>query len=408
MDGKVAFILKGYPRLSETFISQEILGLEERGLDIEIVSLRHPTDPVQHPIHAGIRASVLYLPEYLHAEPGRVLRAWRVVQRWPTYAAARAVWWQDLKRDPTRNRVRRFGQALVLARELPAGVRHLHAHFLHTPASVARYASLLIGLPWTCSAHAKDIWTSPAWEKAEKLASCRWAVTCSAANRHHLEHLAPEGRVDLIYHGLDGARFPARNEPMAGRDGRVRDDAVVLLSVGRTVEKKGYDVLLAALGRLPAEIHWRFVHVGGGPLLAKLKRQALAQGLAGRIDWLGPKPQDEVLDRYRAADLFVLPSRIAHDGDRDGLPNVLLEALSQGLACVTTRNSAIPELIEDGVTGALVPPDDAPALAEALTALIGDPARRQALGAAGAARVREDFCFARSIDRLAAKFGLGA
>ena len=151
--GPAVFVVKGYPRLSETFIAQEILALERRGLDIRIVSLRHPTDKDVHPVHREIRAPVSYLPEYLYQEPLRVLRAWRRQRRRPSYRTARAAWLRDLRRDPTPNRIRRFGQALVLADELPAGARRLHAHFLHTPASVARYAALLAGLGWSCSAH---------------------------------------------------------------------------------------------------------------------------------------------------------------------------------------------------------------------------------------------------------------
>jgi len=181
--GRVAVVLKGYPRLSEAFIAQEIAALERRGLECLIVSLRRPTDRRRHPVHAEIRAPLLYLPEYLYREPLRVLRAWRRLRRWPTYAPARALWLRDLRRDPTPNRLRRFGQALVLADELPRDVTQLHVHFLHTPASVTRYAALLRGLPWSGSAHAKDIWTTPDWEKREKLAACAWLVTCTAANQ---------------------------------------------------------------------------------------------------------------------------------------------------------------------------------------------------------------------------------
>ncbi len=206
--GRVAFVLKGYPRLSETFIAQEILALERRGLDILIVSLRHPTDSRTHPVHAEIRAPVLYLPEYLHREPMRVMRAWLRIRRRPEYRDARKLWLRDLARDFTANRIRRFGQALVLASELPEDVGRLHAHFLHTPSSVTRYAAVLRGLPWTGSAHAKDIWTTPEWDLREKLASCAWLVTCTATNCEHLSALAPQGRVELVYHGLDLRRFP--------------------------------------------------------------------------------------------------------------------------------------------------------------------------------------------------------
>ncbi len=405
MTGNTAFILKGYPRLSETFIAQEIHALERRGLRIRIVSLRQPADRDRHPIHDEIRAPLLYLPEYLLREPRRVWRAWRAVRRWPTYRAVRALWWRDLRRDRTPNRIRRFGQALVLAHELDPDITHLHAHFLHTPASVTRYAAVLCERPWSVSAHAKDVWTIPDWEKREKLADCQWLATCTAVNRDHLAGLGPAEKIGLFYHGLDFSRFAPPEAPRPERDGT--GEPVVLLSVGRAVEKKGYDDLLRALARLRGDLNWRFVHIGGGPLRRNLKKTAQRLGIGGRIEWRGAQPQAGVLAAYREADLFVLASRVAANGDRDGLPNVLMEAQSQHLVCLATEVSAIPELIEDGNTGRLVPPGDADALARALEALIRDPAARQRLGAAGAERVREAFSMDAGIDRLAEKFGLG-
>ena len=398
---RIAVLLKGYPRLSETFIAQELLALERRGLALRLVSLRRPTDPAIHPVHREIAAEVDYLPEYLHEAPLRVLRAWRRARRLAGYGRAWTAWRRDLRRDPTRNRVRRFGQACVLAAELPAGIEHLYAHFLHTPASVARYAALMTGLPWSCSAHAKDIWTSPDWEKREKLAELAWLVTCTEAGRAHLAALSPDpARVSLVYHGLDLERFPPRPAATDGGTGPVR-----LLTVCRAVEKKGLDVLLEALARLPTELDWRLTQIGGGALRDKLRRQAERLGLAARIEWLGAQPQEAVLAQYRAADLFVLASRIADDGDRDGLPNVLMEAQSQGLACLASDVAAIPELIHADETGLLVPPDDPDTLAEALARLIRDPALRARLGAAGERRVRRDFGMTAGIDALAARFG---
>jgi len=404
--GRVAVVLKGYPRLSETFIAQEIAALEQRGLEMLIVSLRHPTERRTHAVHAEIRAPRLYLPEYLLVEARRVFDAWKRVRRSRNYRQARALWLRDLVRDPTPNRIRRFGQALVLADELPPDIGRLHVHFLHTPASVTRYAAILRGLPWSASAHAKDIWTTPEWEKREKLAACEWLVTCTAANRDHLAALAPAGKVELVYHGLDFRRFPPPPPRRSLRDGSDPSDPVIILSVGRLVEKKGTDVLLEALARLPSSLHWRFVHAGGGPLLGELERRAQALGIGARIAWRGALSQDELLPEYRAADIFALACRIASDGDRDGLPNVLVEAQSQSLPCVSTMVSAIPELIRDGATGLLVPSESPDALARALESCITDPARRAALGEAGRARVVAEFDMHDNLDRLAAKFGL--
>jgi len=404
---RVAFVLKGYPRLSETFIAQEILALERRGLEILIVSLRHPTDRTTHPIHRLIRGPLLYLPEYLYQEPRRVRHGWLQSRRFPGYKAARAAWLADLRRDPTPNRVRRFGQALVLAAELPRDIGHIHAHFLHTPASVARYAALMTGLNWTVSAHAKDIWTLSEWESRAKLAEAEWVVTCSETARRHLASLAyrPES-VSLSYHGLDLEQFPPPPLRSIGPDGSDPRRPVVILSVGRAVEKKGFDDLLEALAVLPVALEWRFVHIGGGALAASLQRQARRLGLAPRIEWRGTLAQPEVLAAYREADLFVLASKVAKDADRDGLPNVLIEAQSQQLACISTETSAIPELIQQGVTGLLTPPGEPNVLAEALASLIRDPVQRARFGAAGERRVRTLFSMDPGMDLLASRFGL--
>jgi glycosyltransferase involved in cell wall biosynthesis len=404
--GPVAFVLKGYPRLSETFIAQEIRALEELGLDIRIVSLRHPTDPATHPVHREIRAPVLYLPEYLHQEPKRVLRGWRIARRLPGYRAARRLWLKDLARDITPNRIRRFGQAVVLAAEAPETITRFHAHFMHTPGSVARYAAIMRGRPFSMSAHAKDIWTIPTWEKEEKLADADWTVTCTAGHREHLAGLTEPDKVALSYHGLNLDRFSPRPGARADKDGRDTFNPVVILSVGRAVEKKGYDVLLRALARIPSTVHWRFIHVGGGALATKLHSFAKDLHIGDHVDFRGALAQESVLELYREADLFVLASRVADSGDRDGLPNVLMEAQSQGLACIATDTAAIPELIVDRETGRLVPPDHPQALADAIVELCGDPALRAQFGAAGERRVRQQFGMDAGLAVLAERFGI--
>ena len=410
---RLVVLLKGYPRLSETFIAQELLGLQRAGFDLSLVSLRHPTDKKRHPVHDEITAPVLYLPEYLYQEPVRVARGlWAAVRR-RGFGAALGRFARDLWRDPTANRVRRFGQACVLVAEMPAGAGWLHAHFIHTPASVAAYASLISGLGWSTSAHAKDIWTAPDWDLQEKLAEMAWVVTCTRSGYEHLKVLAGgrgtvrgtrRGTVNLSYHGLDLTRFARPEVAGSARDGSDPADPVRLLSVGRAVEKKGYDTLLSALALLPADLHWRFDHIGGGPDLAALKAQAVALGLTDRISWQGAQDQTAVLARYIGSDAFVLACKIAADGDRDGLPNVLVEASSQRLPCVSTTISGVPELIRDGETGLMVPPEDPPALAAALVRLIRDPALRARLGDAACARVNAEFDHHASIRQLSGLF----
>ena len=390
---------KGWPRLSETFIARELEALETRGLDLTLWSLRHPTDKKTHPVHARITAPVTYLPEYLHEQPARVFRAWRRLRWSPRYAAAKALFKADWKRDRTRNRLRRFGQALVLAAELPKTTKALYAHFIHTPGSVARYASALTGLPFALSAHARDIWTTPDWDLAAKLAAASFTTTCTADGHARLAGLFPEKPPFLGHHGLDLAGWPeAPARPP--RDGSDPADPVTILSVGRAVEKKGYPVLLKALAALPADLHWRFTHIGGGSLHDAMKKQAENLGISARCMWRGSVTEDEVRTALQAADLFTLTPEIAADGDRDGLPNVLVEAQSQSLAVVATPTGGVTELIVHGENGLIAPTGDAPAIAAALGQLIADPARRVAMGHSGRASVVADFSDAPTADAI--------
>ncbi|MFT5549454.1 MAG: glycosyltransferase involved in cell wall biosynthesis [Candidatus Azotimanducaceae bacterium] len=404
MTPTVAIILKGYPRLSETFIAQEIRALELRGFKLCLFSLRQPTDSARHPIHAEIEAPVYYLPEYFWNDKKRVFKAWLSVRKKPGYSQAFRTFVRDLRRDFSQNRMRRFAQALVLAGEMPSSVEHYYAHFMHAPASVTYYASLINQKPWSISAHAKDIWTIDDWEKKEKIASAEWLVTCTSSNVEHLKQLADEPqRVSLLYHGLDFERFPDIKRDSALRDGRDKNDPVRIVSVGRAVNKKGYDYLLQALAKLPDDVHWQFSHIGVGELLDELQKKAHELNLVGRIDWLGALPQTEVLAYYRQADLFVLPSRISDNGDRDGLPNVLMEAQSQRLACLSTDISGIPELIDHAVTGWLVPQKNEDELSHALHFLITNAEQRESLANAGFKRVREQFSLDHGIDQLVEK-----
>ena len=401
MPPRLAIVVKGYPRLSETFVAQEILALERRGIELCIFSLRHPYDPASHPIHAEIKAKVTYLPEYAHNDPLRILLALVKLCWQPGLWKALLCFGEDLWHEPTRNRMRRFAQALVLANEMPQSVAHYYVHFAHTPASVCHYASIIRRQSWSLSAHAKDIWTISEREIRKKLKACDWVVTCTASNADYLRKQSENpDKVELLYHGLDFTRFdrnPARASTGDASDPR---NPVRIVSVGRAVDKKGYDVLLQALADLPADLSWRFVHIGGGELLPALQLSARELGVDDRVEWLGALPQTQVLAQYRDSDLFVLPSKISADGDRDGLPNVLMEAQSQSLACLSTAISGIPELIVHAETGWLVAQQDSAGLTKALQRLLTDPGLRKQLAQAGYARVRRKFSMEAGIDRL--------
>lgn len=396
----LAIVVKGWPRLSETFIAQELVALQAQGIAFDIWSLRHPTDAKQHPLHSEVTGAVHYLPEYLEDAPDRVRASWRIARQLPGYKAARAMLRRDYARDPTDNRLRRFGQACVMAAELPPETRGLYAHFLHTPSSVARYAAVMRDLPWAFSAHAKDIWTSVDWDLSEKLVpgpgAAAWGATCTALGARHLREIAGDPkRVDLVYHGLDLSRFPAPPK----RPLRPVSSKFNMMSVGRLVEKKGFDRLIDAFALLPRDLDWHWTHIGGGTLSDALHTRAEALGVEYRITWRGACTQPEVIEAMRDADLFVLPSRIAKDGDRDGLPNVLMEAACQRLPILSTRVSSIPEFIDSGAHGLLA--DDTPsALAQALVRIAARPGEAANWAKAAELRLKTSFNMKPGIDIL--------
>lgn len=397
----LAIVVKGWPRLSETFIAQELVALEEAGIEFDLWSLRHPTDKKTHPLHDRLNARIRYLPEYLHEEPRRVHDAMGAVTALPGFDAAAEAYARDLDRDDTANRRRRWGQACVLAHEAEGSLEALYAHFLHTPSSVARYAAILRGVPWSFSAHAKDIWTSPEWELREKLSEAShgaaFGATCTRFGAEHLQSLADTPtRVDLVYHGLDLGRFP----PAPARALRAVDAPLRMMSVGRLVEKKGFDTLIDALALLPNNLNWHWTHIGGGTLDTQMRARADAAGVADRITWRGACDQPDVIEAMRAADLFVLPSRIAADGDRDGLPNVLMEAASQKLPMLSTPVSAIPEFITDGTHG-LLAKDTPQAFAAAMQRIASDPKLGPRLAEAAHTRLHAEFTMAPGIAHLA-------
>lgn len=386
----VCVIVNGWPRTSTTFIAQELVGLESEGLHLWIAAYG-PADKVTHSIHDRLRASIHRLGDPLR-QPLRLLRAWLKVRRLPGYARARAMFREETVDGLTRRRFRAFARAILLAAEIPPETRLIYAQFISAAATIGRHSAAITGLPLAASAHARDIWMAPDREKRVKLAAMEWCTTCTKSGAQHLAELADApDKVRLVYHGLLLDRFPDDMPIHSGRDGSDPQAPVRLLSVGRAVEKKGFALLIEALASLPGDLQWRWHHIGDGPLLDRLKAYAKSLGVEDRIEWHGAKDQAAVIDSYRASDLFVLPSREGSDLDRDGLPNVLMEAQSQGVACLSTNFSAIPELLEDGVTGVLVPPADREPLAAALEALIRSPGRRAELGRAGRQRVREHF-----------------
>jgi glycosyltransferase involved in cell wall biosynthesis len=272
-------------------------------------------------------------------------------------------------------------------------IRHLHAHFAHGTTTVAWLASTITGVPFSFTGHAKDIYApslNPAGLLRRKLDAARFAVTCTEANRRHLAGIAPRAAVHRVYHGLnaDFSQLVAENGRGPDRGERLR-----VLAVGRLVPKKGFDVLLRACALVAAEREDVELDVAGeaGEQEAELRALVHELGLRDRVRFRGPLGQGELFAEYRRATVLCAPSRVLSDGDRDGIPNVLVEAMACGLPVVATGISGIPELVEDGVNGLLVAPDDPGELAAAILRVARDPELARRLGAGGQVTVAERF-----------------
>jgi glycosyltransferase involved in cell wall biosynthesis len=428
----VGYVLMGFPRVSETFIASELHRVEQAGIRIRLFVLK-PVEPrereLTHPVVDAIAARPEYLPDT--ASLTAPLQRWRPAHVAPFAPATRRV----LRRRPRglaravaialgqalRDRRTRFSgprkiylkellQAIALAdRVLSAPeVRHLHAHFAHGTTTVTWLAATIAGLPFSFTGHARDIYApqlNPHGWLRRKLLAASFAVTCTSANVAHLRRIAPEARVHLVYHGLnaDFARMLDAPSPASARgngNGTLR-----VLGVGRLVAKKGFDLLVEACGVLNRRgVPFEALIVGqddkhGGEVRGRIA----ALGLEDRIAMPGPMSQAELLGEYRRAGARCMPCRVL-PADRDGIPNVLVEAMAAGTPVVATAVSGIPELVADGVNGLLVAPEQPEALADALVRVHRDAALAARLCEAARATVRERFDGERLARDLAALF----
>jgi len=399
----LGMVLKGYPRISETFISNEILLLENLGFDVHVFSMRPGRESFTHRSVSEIRARVDYLPETFLRNAHRLIfhNLCLAIRRPRRYASGLALARRRFLRTRNPATLRHFLQAGYLVNHfLPGtGVVHLHAHFAHSPTSVALFASELSGLPLSFTAHAKDIYTSDPEQLREKIDLACFVVTCTDYNRRHLLALAEGLKTPIhrIYHGIDTGLFDN------GHD--IRMDACPpyqVLSVARLIAKKGIPTVLRAVKVLLEKgVRLEYTLIGDGQDREKTLGLVRQLGLEPACRWLGAQPQHVVLEHYRRAHLFVLGCEVAADGDRDGIPNVLFESMAMGVPVVATGVSAIPELVESGRTGWLVPPGRPEALADAMHAMLTDPGLRRRVIPAARQRVLQDFDHRALVGRLA-------
>ena len=430
----VAFLFPAFPNLHQTFVLWEVLALRRRGIDITLYSIKPPLTRTQQPEGAALQREVTYLPSTLSpavlaanlamllSAPGRYLRACAALVRgwWRDRAAGRE-WKRTRVSDAAPDReltalefVRGYVNrspglyllkslwlvpgAVWLGRDLRArGIDRLHAHWASYSATMALLVHWLFDIPFSFSAHAYDIYLVPRL-LGVKVREAEFAVTCArrkSALTRALGGPAAAARVVVNYHGVDLARF----RPLAARPA----DLPCVVTCGRLEPYKGHHILLRAMAALRHPV--RCVVVGEGPQRQRLEELAQALGIAARVEFTGPLPQTRLAELYAEADLFVLASVILErSGKRDVIPNVLAEAMAMRVPVVATRISGIGELVVDGVSGRLVPPNDAPALAAVIDELLDDVPLRRRLALAGLERVQVEFDREVNIDALAALF----
>ncbi len=377
---RIGYVVKRYPRYSETFIVNEVLAHEAAGTHIEIFSLRPPCDTHFQDVIARVRAPVHYLP---HAGL-KVRDFWEALSR----AQKRLPGLPDGLEQAWGNDVTEVHQAVELANRVhELGLVHLHAHFATSPASVARLAARFAGITFSYTAHAKDIFHEDVdpLELRTKQRDAASVITVSDFNARHLRELDSESaeHVTRIYNGLDLDKF--QFDSPAVRPLRIA-------AVGRLVEKKGFSDLIDACWELVnggLEVDCRIL--GAGPLEPELREQIEKLGLGARVVLTGPQPQNIVREELRAAAVFAAPCVVAADGNRDGLPTTLLESMAMGTPCISTNVTGIPEMIQHERTGLIVPQHDPTALACAIRRLLGDPVERVRLATQARQLIEEEF-----------------
>lgn len=415
-DKQIGYLLRSYPRLSQTFIVNEILALEQTGVSLEIFAL---TDPHEKTIQLQVnqvQAPVHYLEGAIQPRPlPRLLNEHVQVLRRTFKGYVQSLFYvaTNPKIDQgytASNRWECFLQAvsfvyLLMAREQKTGktLDHLHAHFAHDPALIAYLVHRMTGIPFSFTAHARDLYQVPEKTLIDRIHAANAVVTCCGANLDYLNQIASSQRskFSLIYHGVNLRDFPPASNTGAGS---VSKDPLIL-SVGRLVEKKGFHDLLQALLLVKEKgERFRCVIYGDGPLCQPLQEWIDGHGMAGEVILKGDRAQQELIPAFQEAALFVLTPFQTEDGDRDGIPNVLVEAMAVGLPVITTAVAGIPELVEDNQNGLLYQSHDVEGISSGIIELLRNPDKRKQFAEAASKKVKEEFDVVGAAQRLKTLF----
>ncbi len=400
----LGMVLKGYPRISETFISNEILLLERMGIGVRLFPMRHPREDFCHASVKEIQARVDYLPTYLLSDLHILLyhNILLALKKPSAYAKALAL---------TAKRVLRKRKIATLKHLLQAGymvnrfllnspeIKHIHSHFAHSPTSVAMFAASLSGLPFSFTAHAKDIYTSDPAQIREKIDLASFVVTCTHYNKQYLTQISQGSKtaIHCVYHGIDVKLFSETH-----RGNRAAKEPYSLMTVARMTEKKGLPTVYAALKILQDKgLAFNHTLVGDGDDRDDILQLIQHLGLQNNCRWAGTQTHNEVLERFRKSDLFILGCEIAKNGDRDGIPNVLVESLAMEVPAVATTVSGVPEILENNTTGLTVPPSDPERMADAIFTLLTNESLRVRVKKRGRQKVIDEFDNKKHIEKLA-------
>lgn len=412
----IAYILRSYPRLSQTFVLNEIWALEQLGLPIQIFAMTDPHEPLVQSLVGQIRATVNYLELPRGMARLQLARSHFSSLRRRPKQYLRTLWYV-IRHDEcdegytTASRFTCFHLAVFLAEKLEQDasmtgtIQHIHAHFAHDPTLIAQLVHDLLGLPFTFTAHARDLYQIPQLALADRVAAARTVITCCEANLDYLHRVTPQStwpKIQLIRHGVNLQQFQPRQP---AREHEYTSAVPLILSVGRLVEKKGFPDLLHALAQVKAKGHKFGCHIyGEGPLQTVLCQLIAELGLTAEVQLMGSCKQHELIAIMQQSDLFVLTPCVTDDGDRDGIPNVIAEAMACGLPVVSTAVGGIPELIVHHENGLLCDAHDVDAIASHISTALQSSALRSQYGLAARQTVEQCFDLQGAARKLIAIF----